>query len=92
MRQSACERSISKYLGKEDKRQKDEICKRNNDKVEEDGQCDQIWQNFRNFGPILTVLGKVCRVYFAFGNTFRLLWLKIYAVGQVFIVVDGQKC
>ena len=51
-------------------------------------QCDQ---KFHHFGTILKVLGKFLRDYLVFGNFLILPWQKCYAIGQVFIVVDGRK-
>ena len=53
-------------------------------------QCVQIWQNFRHFGEILNVLGSFLWVYLLFGNILSLLWQILYAVGQIFIDVNGQ--
>ena len=52
-----------------------------------------VWPDlakFRHFGTILKVLGKFLRVCLVFGKILILLWKECYAIGQVFIVVDGH--
>ena len=47
------------------------------------GEIYPLLQNIYYFGIIL-------KVYLAFGKICNLLWQKFYAIGQIFIVVDGQ--
>ena len=35
-------------------------------------------------------IGKFYMVYLEFGNIFNLLWPIFYAIGQIFIVINGQ--
>ena len=47
--------------------------------------CDQIWPNF---AALLKI--NFWRVYVVFGKFFNLLWLIIYAIGQILIALNGQ--
>ena len=46
-------------------------------------QCEQIWRNF-------VTLAIFSEVYLVFDNILSELWIKIYAIEQIFIVVNGQ--
>ena len=48
------------------------------------------WGKFHHFGKIFQVLGNILWVYLLFGKISDLFWQILYAIGQVFIDVNGQ--
>ena len=48
------------------------------------------WVKFHHFGKIFKVLGNILWVYLLFGKISDLFWQILYAIGQVFIDVNGQ--
>ena len=48
------------------------------------GEILQLWQYFKAFGFCLMI-------NLALGKNFNLLWRIVYAIGQIFIVVNDQK-
>jgi len=53
-------------------------------------QCDQIWRNFDILANKIKSLGNFVNVYLVFGKILNPLWRIFYAIGQIFIVVNGQ--
>ena len=53
-------------------------------------QCDQSCTKFCHFGQILKDFGYSLRVCSVFGKILNLLWRNSFAIGQIFIVVNGQ--
>ena len=45
---------------------------------------------FYQFGNILKVFGRLLRVYLLFGKDLKLPWEKIYAIGRIFIALNGK--
>ena len=46
---------------------------------------------FCHFGNNFLVFGHFNKLYLVFGNILNLLWQMFNAIGQIFIVVNGQK-
>ena len=53
------------------------------DYMDGSNQCDQIWRNFKS---LLLFFG----VFFVFGKILNIIWYKCYAIGQIFVDVNGQ--
>ena len=45
---------------------------------------------FLYFGKIFQVLDNFLRLYLLFGKSFNRLWQILYAIGQVFVDINGQ--
>ena len=53
-----------------------------------------VWSDFAKFRHFVTPLknfGHFERVHLVFGHILRLFWQILYAIGQNFIDVNGQK-
>ena len=53
-------------------------------------QCDQIWRNFAPWAKFKNTLESFKWVYLVFGKILKLLWQVSDAIGQFFIVINGQ--
>ena len=52
-------------------------------------QCDQIWRSLATLSKHIKTLA-IFYGFLVFGKILNLLWKKFHAIGQIFIVVNGQ--
>ena len=53
-------------------------------------QCDQIWRDFAALVKYSKYLAICFRVHLVLGQILSLFWQKIYALGHIYIVLNGQ--
>ena len=53
-------------------------------------QCDQTWRNFTALAKFKKVFWQLLKLYLLFGKTLNLLWQIFYAIGQIYIPINGK--
>ena len=67
-------------------------CRKEGEDTQYDGStpvCPDL-AKFHHVGKLLKVLGNLLRVYLRVGKMLDLLWHILYAIGQIFVDVNGQ--